>query len=525
MLHTSNAQETQGSTDGNAQGNAQSKARGRVPEAFVRDADIDEATLVLTAYRSTFSKSYVLREGELLTNPPVKPGSGLGQRAIRKTISRMRALGIIKRRQPKPTGRNSYQPVEETFMLEAPARGFLEVYRRWFDACLSLKAMAAWLYVMVGTGKGPVVWAREIRDRFGWDPKTCGKVVGELDKAGRLSTSSARGDGGRYRGLGYQAEKWEKPHSEKPHNQKLHNILKTSPTEDLPTNPSGKGSESQEGYYASTCVEAPTSSETHGQEQSIEEPAPAEIHYRAATDRTMLGWVGEHALTGAVFDGGPYEEHLEAVGALADDAELRRRLVAAGCGRIGRRLLAPEGLHSVRWLTAALVRDGDDIHEPVSPAKALAVLLEAVEARIGRRKGQWLNSWELIGRRLAGRQYESGDAAEQVFVGTSPLLSILIGADDAKALKAGLKSDAAGLAAFVQEQAAKHGASVDHVGEVMRSTLATRGLFGDLLRGAIKSWRYFEGPIADEMRRVELSETSIRPGDVLGEHMRRPKGA
>jgi hypothetical protein len=41
--------------------------------------------------------------------------------------------------------------------------------------------MAAWLFLQAGTGKRPVVWAREIRTRFGWDPKTCGKVMGELD--------------------------------------------------------------------------------------------------------------------------------------------------------------------------------------------------------------------------------------------------------------------------------------------------------------------------------------------------------
>jgi hypothetical protein len=54
--------------------------------------------------------------------------------------------------------------------------------------CPDAQGHGRWLFLQVGTGKGPVVWAREMRARFGWDPKTCGKVVGELDATGLLGT-------------------------------------------------------------------------------------------------------------------------------------------------------------------------------------------------------------------------------------------------------------------------------------------------------------------------------------------------
>jgi hypothetical protein len=119
--------------------------------------------------------------------------------------------------------------------MDARATGYMRVWRWWFSAALTLKALAAWLYLQAGTGKGPVVWAREMRARFGWDPKTCGKVVGELDAAGLLGTVVDRGKGGAYRGIGYQAKVWEKRCSEKPGMGKTVQHTKDSPfTNNLP---------------------------------------------------------------------------------------------------------------------------------------------------------------------------------------------------------------------------------------------------------------------------------------------------
>jgi hypothetical protein len=187
--------------------------------------------------------------------------------------------------------------------------------------------------------------------------------------------------------------------------------------------------------------------------QDIEEPTPAEVHYRAVMDRTMLGWIDQHTSTESVFDGGPYEEHLEAVNALASDADLRQHLLKAADGRIGRRLLAPEGLHAARWLAAALVREPGEVQEVVTPAAALEAVLAALAARIGRRPGQWLNSWELIGHRLAGSYYVNGKI-EAAFAEepATHRIEAVVKADLAQTLSKRLRRDAGGLTPSCQRR-------------------------------------------------------------------------
>ena len=210
MLDTPNSPEAQAAAEHNQHPNSSSRAWGEIPEAFVRDPSVGEAELVLTAYRATFTKGYVMRERVLRASALVR-GVGLGKNAIRRTIAAMKARGTIRREVPRRGAE-----VEERLALDALATGYLRVWRWWFSAVLTLKAMAAWLFLQAGTGKGPVVWGREIRARFGWDPKTCGKVVGELDTFGLLSANVDRNKGGAYRGVGYQAKVWEKRGNQKP---------------------------------------------------------------------------------------------------------------------------------------------------------------------------------------------------------------------------------------------------------------------------------------------------------------------
>jgi hypothetical protein len=103
--------------------NASSRAWGEIPEAFVRDHSVKEAELVLTAYRATFTKSYVMRERALRALGLVR-GTGLGKNVIERTIATMKARGTIKRQTPRP---GSY--VEERLALDSLATGYLRVWR------------------------------------------------------------------------------------------------------------------------------------------------------------------------------------------------------------------------------------------------------------------------------------------------------------------------------------------------------------------------------------------------------------
>ena len=53
-------------------------------------------------------------------------------------------------------------------MLPPSANGYRHVRREWFDGKLSLNALATYLYIRAGTGKGPLTYAREVAERFGW---------------------------------------------------------------------------------------------------------------------------------------------------------------------------------------------------------------------------------------------------------------------------------------------------------------------------------------------------------------------
>jgi hypothetical protein len=164
--------------------NASSTAYGKIPETSARDKTVGEAELVLTAYRSTFTKGYAMRAGVIRDTQIVKETNGrtgFGLNVIKGAIAAMRKRGTIQRPRQAPG-----VCIEETFTMLAPAVGYVTVWQWWFSALVTVKAMAAWLFLQAGTGKGPTVWAREFRERFGWQPRTCGKVMRELDEMGLL---------------------------------------------------------------------------------------------------------------------------------------------------------------------------------------------------------------------------------------------------------------------------------------------------------------------------------------------------
>ena len=98
------------------------------------------------------------------------------------------------------------------------------------------------------------------------------------------------------------------------------------------------------------------------------------------------------------------------------DTDLREYLLRAAAGRIGKPLLSPAGLYTVRVFAAVLMeRDTDDDGLPIEPLEGLVRVLNAIRQRIGNRDGERLNSYALIGRRLVAEAYMGG-CAESFYI-------------------------------------------------------------------------------------------------------------
>jgi hypothetical protein len=180
------------------------------------------------------------------------------------------------------------------------------------------------------------------------------------------------------------------------------------------------------------------------------------------------------------------------------DGELRTLIRRAAQGRVGRPLLTASGLYAVRYLAAVIMsraraelgtadRDQDDAHSPqATPQGAIQVILKAIRDRIGSQPGTWLNSYALIGQRLAGELYQryfTGESSrlyrprptgEQLADGTGgdDALRIICEAGGREVLAPRLQDDAdanAALLAFLDDEAGKNGCRrVDVLAAVVR---------------------------------------------------------
>jgi hypothetical protein len=88
----------------------------------------------------------------------------------------------------------------------------------------------------------------------------------------------------------------------------------------------------------------------------------------------------------------------EVYGICSDDEELRNLILNATKKRVSKKLLTKEGLYAFRYLTALLV--GREDLGNLTPEGAMATVLNAMLDRIGDRRGQWLNSLAVVGKRL-----------------------------------------------------------------------------------------------------------------------------
>lgn len=224
----------------------------RLPNAVARDKRLGAAALVFIAYRATFAddhRDYALHVGKLLANPIVR-GPGFGRDVIKRSRRQCCEIGYLQRWQPPSSGHGSFGRAQERLTLPdcgASGKAGCIVRREWFNGTLSVKELAAYLYLLAGTGKGPRTYARELKDRFGWSAPTTAKVIKALIAAGRIAKVEMRARNGQIRCIGYQVQPLSKNQATKNQLTKNQSANVKNPPHEL----SSKEPPSRKGIYTS----------------------------------------------------------------------------------------------------------------------------------------------------------------------------------------------------------------------------------------------------------------------------------
>jgi hypothetical protein len=468
---------------------SKSGAFARFPNAVARDERLDAAALVLLAYRSTFGDEiadFGLNETALLKRPIVKPGTGLGRNAIRGGISNAVDLGYLVRGQ---TGRSSGpgQWPMAVDRLNLPPCGKTgkagqHIKRAWFDGNLSLKAMAAWLYISAGTGKGPRIYTREIAKRCGWSNPTASTAVNELIGLGLVQRVRERKANGRLAGVSYRRSEssfwaiWttQKKPGDGLQGDAFPGHLRNSPLHELslnrekePVARSPKG-----GSYTSPLGEAVTLAD-------VAFASPKLLGFEIEGDEVEQ----------------PSDEAVCQINEAVDDQSLRDRLLDATQRRIDPEILSPAGLYAVRHLAAIIHSAVKGTGDEATPAEALTFVLKQIRERVGR-KGAWLNALSLVGKRIyadlrygvLGELYGRRDA-ERLDDPIAKTLEDIRKADGARILAPSVLGDVDGLRRLMK----CHPNADTAIQRVLcRAMIDGTGV------GSVKTWNYFAGAIADE---------------------------
>lgn len=385
------------------------------PNVVARDVRVPPSLLVLLAFRMTFAderSAWGINEKKLSNQPIVKKGTGLGKNNIREALAlaQSQELAYLRRWQ-KPGQNGRYGNAADRLTLPPCGDSGKEgrhIKREWFDGTLSLNAMAVFLFMRAGSGKGPALFASEIEDRFGWSRPTVGKYLHELERHKLIDSDWARHpDGnGRFFGKLYRmlpAEHWLIWSRVKNPGGGLPCSGKQGDTRIFP--PHGLKKEPLPRGYASKNFEAPYAMDIDfGPLEAPPTPAsPADI---AWTSTNLLAKI-DNGMELSVYLWDVDEETVDAILAVADDVELRRHLETATGGRISQEILSAAGLYSVRWLAALRMTTlAESLGEEIAPAAAMQFVLEAIFNRIGNRPPARLNSLSLVGKRIVGDAYD-----------------------------------------------------------------------------------------------------------------------
>lgn len=248
------------------------------------------------------------------------------------------------------------------------------------------------------------------------------------------------------------------------------------------------------------------------------------------TSRVLLGWIDSRHHEVLLL--GDHEDDLIAELAEAyPDAEMRALIGRGTDGRVGRPLLTAGGLYAARYLAAVVMSRARQELDPDSrlatPRGAMRVVLQAMSDRFGRRAGELMRSYAVIGRRLAAeiysgitdslRLYRPQPVTEERLVdgmAANDALRTVCEAGGHEVLAPELQdgSDAiAALLAFLSDESHKSDCRwVDvlaAVVSIMRESLQRGWDVGGRLREPITTWTQFDRAVATaiEQRRTKTA--------------------
>jgi len=315
------------------------------------------------AYRATFVGAFALSVLVLLAQRLLR--SGLGRDVIERAIREIVAAGYLVRQQRPSRGRGTYPKVREKLLLPPCDRSACNTWRivcrGWFDGTLSVKEMAAFLYLRAKRG----ATAKDLRDRFGWSPPTARKVLRAL-----VELNLARAKGQRYLPSTAAAvwpttsENFQGPKSEKSQGTvglEREKVQGTYLSYGVKNNERASQLASLAGLSAATLAVA------NDEKQTATPGNPAAAFFAASSNG--CAWEIQPV-------DGVASEKVAAVAALATDKELAAAIKAATGGRVADVVLSPPGLNAFRQLAGSLVAT------EITPAAALKRVLDAAHARL-----------------------------------------------------------------------------------------------------------------------------------------------
>lgn len=182
----------------------QQRAWGRLPHAWVRNPSIAAETVILLAYRVTFTGTWVSHATDLKTIV----AAGFGRDVVERARANAQAVGYLKRSQPSldPSGR--YQLAHEQVLLPDCNRSNSQVIQRtWFEGTLTLKEMAILLMIRAGIdageGSSNHIQADQLARRFGWRETTVHASLKVLQALSLVRYRQDRDERGNYTGGRY----------------------------------------------------------------------------------------------------------------------------------------------------------------------------------------------------------------------------------------------------------------------------------------------------------------------------------
>ena len=305
----------------------------------------------------------------------------MGKNNIREAIALGLKLGYMTRRQlPRQRDGTWGRAVDQLALPKCgeTGRAGRHVKRAWFDGSLSRDAMAAFIYLRAGTGKGPSIFASELQSRFGWSRPKAMKVLGELIARKLVGRTVLRSKLGRVVGVTYTpnpASSWsiwstvKKPGTGSQGDGKRGH-LRTVPPHGLST---------REPLYVRVYAEVTLHMTVQRRPLLLMMYGERLCHRLSfSISRWRICRFSQDMLNDA-------EAELDAVEQVCTDRDLKAALRNATQGRVHAEILSPAGLFSVRMLAAMLLARADTT-EDYSAADALSQVLEAIRERIGNRK-------------------------------------------------------------------------------------------------------------------------------------------